>query len=353
MKKALITGVSGQDGGYLAQILTDRGFEVYGAVRRGSTSKTERLKYLGIKHKVKYVTLEMTEYANIQSVLDEVRPDYIFNLAAQTFIVDSFDYPQYTSSVNYNGLKHLLDSVKLLKLDCKIFQASTSDMFGKANGALLNETSPYMPVSPYAVSKQAAHILASNYREQYGMFISCGILFNHESEMRGYEFVTRKITSWLADIKLFGREAVPLGNMSNKRDWGYAPEYMDAAIRIMDHDTPDDFIISTGTEYSVREFLLFAAAEIGLELTADGEGANEKFYDKRTGRLVAYSDPAHYREHDIAAARGDNSKLKETLDWEPRVLAPEIARRMAVFDLKMSTLAHREANLKPLLSDIA
>ena len=334
MPKTLITGITGQDGSYLANILIERGHEVYGAMRRGSTAKTDRLQELGILDKIELVTLEITEYANVQTVLSEIRPDYIYNLAAQSFVADSFHFPHYTSDVNYMGVVNLLEAVRLLKLDCRIYQASTSEMYGDVLEKPQSETTPFNPMSPYAVSKLAAHSLVKNYREAYSMFATSGILFNHESELRGLEFVTRKITSWLAKIKLFDYEPLPLGNLSSVRDWGYAPEYTEMMVRMLDHDRPDDFVISTNTEYTVREFLTMAAGELGFDPVFEGEDQDEKCYDRKSGKLIAYVNPKYYRASDVVYLRGDNSKALNELGWKPKVLTPEIARRMAAHDLK-------------------
>ncbi|MEP3049352.1 MAG: GDP-mannose 4,6-dehydratase [Roseibium sp.] len=338
MTKVLITGITGQDGGFLARALLERGYEVYGAMRRGSTSKTERLKELGILENVKFCTLEVTEFANVQNILNEIRPEYIYNLAAQSFVADSFQFPHYTSEVNYMGVLNILEAMRILKLDAKLYQASTSEMYGDVLEKPQTEKTPFNPLSPYAISKLAAHSLVVNYRQAYDMFATSGILFNHESELRGLEFVTRKITSWLAEIKLQGKGALPLGNLSSVRDWGYAPEYTDMMIKMLDHDKPDDFVISTNTEYTVREFLFMAAAEVGFDLKSEGEGADEKCYDRKTGKLIAYVDPRYFRASDVVYLRGDNSKAQEVLGWKPQVLAPEIARRMAIYDLKKAAI---------------
>ncbi|MEP2777803.1 GDP-mannose 4,6-dehydratase [Parasphingorhabdus sp.] len=338
MTKVLITGITGQDGGFLARALLERGFEVYGAMRRGSTSKTDRLKELGILEKVKFCTLEVTEFANVQNILNEIRPEYIYNLAAQSFVADSFQFPHYTSEVNYMGVLNILEAMRILKLDAKLYQASTSEMYGDVLEKPQTEKTPFNPLSPYAISKLAAHSLVVNYRQAYDMFATSGILFNHESELRGLEFVTRKITSWLAEIKLQGKDALPLGNLSSVRDWGYAPEYTDMMIKMLDHDQPDDFVISTNTEYTVREFLFMAASEVGFDLKSEGEGVDEKCYDRKTGKLIAYVDPRYFRASDVVYLRGDNSKAQEILGWKPQVLAPEIARRMAIYDLKKAAI---------------
>ena len=338
MAKVLITGISGQDGAFLARSLLNRGDEVWGAMRRGSTSKTGRLKELGIRDEVKFCTLEVTEFANVQNVLNEIRPDLIFNLAAQSFVADSFQFPHYTSDVNYMGVLNILEAMRLLKLDAKLYQASTSEMYGDVLEKPQTEKTPFNPLSPYAVSKLAAHSLIVNYRQAYGMFATSGILFNHESELRGYEFVTRKITSWLAKIKLQNAEALPLGNLGSVRDWGYAPEYTDMMIKMLDHDEADDFVISTNTEFTVRDFLFMAAQEVGFDLQSEGEGVEEKCYDRKTGKLVAYVDPRYFRASDVVYLRGDNARAQEKLGWKPEVLAPEIARRMAIFDLKQAAM---------------
>lgn len=335
MTTALVTGISGQDGAYLAKALIDRGMTVYGAMRRGSTSKTERLRHLGILDRVKYVQMEVTEFANVQAVLGEVKPDMIFNLAAQSFVADSFAFPHYTSEVNYLGVLNILEAMKILKLDAKLYQASTSEMYGEVKSKPQTEETPFNPMSPYAVSKLAAHSLVVNYREAYGVFGCCGILFNHESELRGLEFVTRKITNWLARIKLQGHRPLPLGNLDSVRDWGYAPEYTEMMIRMLEKDKADDYVVSTNTEHTVREFLFMAAAEMNFDLYSEGEGVDEKCYDRKTGDLIAFVDPAYFRASDVVYLRGDNSKALRQLDWAPKVLTPEIARRMAVHDLKI------------------
>ncbi|MFN3132280.1 GDP-mannose 4,6-dehydratase [Roseibium sp.] len=338
MAKVLITGISGQDGAFLARGLLDKGHEVYGAMRRGSTSKTGRLNELGIRDKIKYCTLEVTEFANVQNVLNEIRPDQIYNLAAQSFVADSFQFPHYTSDVNYMGVLNILEAMRILKLDTKLYQASTSEMYGDVLEKPQTEKTPFNPLSPYAVSKLGAHSLVVNYRQAYDMFATSGILFNHESELRGLEFVTRKITSWLAEIKLQGKDALPLGNLSSVRDWGYAPEYTDMMIKMLEHDQPDDFVISTNTEYTVRDFLFMAAQEVGFDLHSEGEGLEEKCYDRKTGKLIAYVDPRYFRASDVVYLRGDNAKAQELLGWKPEILAPEIARRMAIYDLKKAAL---------------
>jgi GDPmannose 4,6-dehydratase len=338
MAKVLITGISGQDGAFLARSLLNRGDEVWGAMRRGSTSKTGRLKELGIRDKIKFCTLEVTEFANVQNILNEIQPEMIFNLAAQSFVADSFQFPHYTSDVNYMGVLNILEAMRLLKLDAKLYQASTSEMYGDVLEKPQTEKTPFNPLSPYAVSKLAAHSLVVNYRQAYNMFATSGILFNHESELRGYEFVTRKITSWLARIKLQNAEAMPLGNLSSVRDWGYAPEYTDMMVKMLDHDQPDDFVISTNTEYTVRDFLFLAAEEFGFDLHSEGEGLEEKCYDRKTGKLIAYVDPNYFRASDVVYLRGDNSKAQEILGWKPEVFAPEVARRMAIYDLKKAAV---------------
>lgn len=335
MPKTLITGITGQDGSYLAGSLLAKGHEVYGTARMGRASNAGRLREMGIADKIQFRQMEITEFANVQTVLDEIRPDYIYNLAAQSSVADSFRYPHYTSDVNYLGVLNILEAIRLLKLDTKLYQASTSEMFGGALQFPQNESTGFCPLSPYAVSKLAAHSLVGNYRQAYGIFATSGILFNHESELRGLEFVTRKITNWLAKIRVHGHSPLPLGNLASARDWGYAPEYIEMMVKMLDHDRPDDFVISTNTEHTVREFLFRAAEEVGFELFSDGEGVNEKCYDRKTGKLIAFVDPKFFRTSDGVKLMGDNTKAKRDLGWKPKVLAPEIARRMASYDLRM------------------
>tara|TARA_B100000886_G_scaffold340059_1_gene307722 strand:- start:5911 stop:6927 length:1017 start_codon:yes stop_codon:yes gene_type:complete len=333
--KVLITGITGQDGAYLAKSLLDDGFEVFGGVRRGSVPKTYRLDYLGITEKVNFTQLEITEFANVQKVLREIEPSYIYNLAAQSFVGDSFVFPHFTSQVNYLGLLNILETIRVDKMDVKVYQASTSEMFGEVLEKPQTEKTPFNPISPYGISKLAAHHLVKNYRQAYDIYACSGILFNHESELRGLEFVSRKITNWLAKIKKLNFEPLALGNLDSIRDWGYAPEYVDMMIKMLKAENPDDYVISTNTEYSVRDFLKFAAAYMDFDLVFEGKGIEEIALDRKTGKKIAFVSEKYFRASDVVYLRGDNTKAKKILNWKPKILAPKIAEKMANYDLSL------------------
>ncbi|MDC0101047.1 GDP-mannose 4,6-dehydratase [Alphaproteobacteria bacterium] len=332
MSKVFITGITGQDGAYLAQQMLDAGHDVYGAVRRGSTPKTGRLMHLEIVDKITLIQLEITEFSNVHRVLDRLKPDLIFNLAAQSFVQDSFDHPILTSQINFLGVQNILEAIKLIGFDCRFYQASTSEMYGDVLSDPQNENTPFNPMSPYAVAKCAAHHIVKNYRKAYGIAASNGILFNHESEMRGREFVTRKITHQLAELTAGRSKPIQLGNLSSVRDWGYAPDYVRGMDMII-NSSPDDYVIATNTVNSVRDFFSVCARRAGYDPIFDGEGLEEKCIDKNSNKILCEVNPDYFRPSDVVYLRGDYSKMNEELGWTPETAFESLAEKMMDFDL--------------------
>ena len=333
-KKALITGITGQDGAFLAKQLLDKGYEVYGTVRRGSDQNFRRLKYLNIYDCVKYVPFEITEFSNILLVLKDIKPNYIYNLAAQSFVQESFINPIYTSQVNYIGVLNLLEAIRLTGQDIKFYQASTSEMFGDVKAIPQNENTPFMPLSPYGVSKVAAHYLINNYREAYDIFCVAGILFNHESELRGSEFVTRKITMKLSEIKLGSKKPVELGNLDSSRDWGYAGDYTQAMIKINENTRPKDYVVATNTEKTVREFFKIAALKLGFEPEFIGQNEHEKCIDKKTGIELCVVNKLFYRPSDVVFLKGDYTSIYNDCGWKPTTSLEKMIEKMIDYDMK-------------------
>jgi GDPmannose 4,6-dehydratase len=336
MTKVLITGITGQDGAYLARELLAKGYDVVGTVRRGSTPKTGRLERLGITDKVKLVSMELTEFANVISVLRLERPDYIYNLGAQSFVADSFEHPHLTSDINYHGLLNILEAIKIEGLDCSMYQASTSEMYGDVLSNPQNEDTPFNPMSPYAVAKAAAHYLGRNYRAAYGMKVSNGILFNHESELRGREFVTRKITSQLAMIREKDKPAVRLGNLDSVRDWGYAPDYVKGMIMINEAKVASDYVIATNTVTTVREFFNSAAIAAGFVPEFEGEGINERCICQKTNKVLCKVDKKYFRPSDVNYLRGDYSKIERELGWRPTTSLEAMTEKMMASDVELA-----------------
>ena len=331
---AFITGVTGQDGAFLAKTLLNAGVRVFGGVRRGSSPKDDRLKRLGIFDKITFVPLEITEFSNVMQILSDVRPNYVYNLAAQSFVVDSFRHPIITTQINYIGVLNILESIRLLKLDTKVFQPSTSEMYGDGTGAALSEVSNFDPLNPYALSKHSAHAAIKIYRKVHNIRAMSAILFNHESELRGREFVTRKITMQLAHLKAGNKKPLQLGNLSAERDWGYANDYVKAMKLILENDIYEDFIVATNTLHSVREFLSLAATSVGFTPEFEGEGVNEKCFDRKSGLLLCEVKKEFFRSHDTKALKGDYSKIKAKLDWAPDTSFEKLVETMASADLK-------------------
>ena len=346
MKKALITGITGQDGSYLAELLLSKGYEVHGVLRRSSTFNTGRIEHLYLQEwvrdmkRARAVNLhwgDLTDSSSLIRIIQEVQPDEIYNLAAQSHVKVSFDVPEYTDEVDAVGTLRLLEAVRILGMEhkCRIYQASTSELFGKVQEVPQKETTPFYPRSPYGVAKQYAFWMVKNYREAYGMFAVNGILFNHESERRGENFVTRKITMAAARIAAGQQDKLYLGNLSALRDWGYAPDYVECMWRMLQHDTPEDFVIATGEMHSVREFCMLAFAECGIELHWEGQGVEEKGIDA-SGRVLVEVDAKYFRPTEVDQLCGDPSKARRLLGWNPRSTTfEELVHRMVKHDREL------------------
>ena len=318
-KTALITGITGQDGSYLAEFLLEKGYEVHGTIRRSSVDYRERIAHLEGRRGFHLHYADLGDSMSIMQVISKVRPDEIYNLAAQSHVQVSFDSPEYTANVDATGVLRILEAVRLCGLSdsCRIYQASTSELYGKVEAVPQSETTPFHPYSPYAVAKLYGFWIVKDYREAYGMYCCSGILFNHESERRGETFVTRKITLAASRIAQGKQDKLYLGNLSSMRDWGYAKDYVECMWLILQQPKPDDYVIATGEQHSVREFCELAFRRAGIELEFTGEGADEKGIDKRTGRVVVEVSPDFYRPTDVVNLLGDPSKAKRELGWDP------------------------------------
>lgn len=339
MKKALITGITGQDGSYLAEFLLGKGYAVHGLVRRASISNTARIDHLLRDHLIALHDGDLTDSSGLIRVILEVQPDEIYNLAAQSHVGTSFDVPEYTADTDAVGVLRLLEAVRICGLAKKtrIYQASTSELYGRVEEVPQRETTPFHPYSPYAVAKQFGYWMVREYRDAYGMFAANGILFNHESERRGENFVTRKITLAAARIAEGMQDHLSLGNVDSKRDWGYAKDYVECMWLILQQDEPDDFVIATGVQHTVRDFAEKAFAYNGYELRWEGEGIDEKAYDAKTGKLLIDVDPAFYRPTDVVNLLGDPAKAKETLGWNPQQTSyEELIRIMSEHDRELA-----------------
>ncbi len=341
MKKALITGVTGQDGAYLTKLLLKKGYEVHGLKRRSSIFNTARIDnfYKDLHeedHKFFLHYGDLTDSSNLIRVVQEIAPDEIYNLAAQSHVKVSFETPEYTADSDGLGTLRLLEAIRILGMEkhTKIYQASTSELFGKVQEVPQKETTPFYPRSPYAAAKLYAYWITVNYREAYGMFASNGILFNHESELRGETFVTRKITRAAARIALGLQEKTYLGNLNSKRDWGHSEDYVEAMWKILQHDQPDDFVIATGETHSVREFAELAFKEAGIEIEWQGEGINEKGINKNTGKTVIEVDPRYFRPTEVDLLLGDPSKAEKILNWHRKVSFKALVKRMVKYDIE-------------------
>lgn len=328
MKTALITGVTGQDGSYLAEFLLDKGYEVHGILRRSSSFNTGRIEHLYLdelisdmhrEHNLRLHYGDMTDSSSLINIIQKIKPDEIYNLAAQSHVMVSFEVPEYTADTDAMGTLRILEAVRLLGLEkhTKIYQASSSELFGLVQEIPQRETTPFYPRSPYGIAKQYGFWITKNYRESYGMFACNGILFNHESERRGETFVTRKITLAVARIAHGKQEKLYLGNLDALRDWGYAKDYVECMWLILQHDTPEDFVIATGEMHSVREFATLAFKEAGIDIAWEGEGVNERGIDKRTGKRLIQVDPKYFRPAEVEQLLGDSSKAKNLLGWNP------------------------------------
>ncbi len=342
MKTALITGITGQDGSYLAELLLEKGYEVHGIVRRSSSFNFQRIKHLHTdphwpQNRIHLYYGDMTDTLSINRLLNEIKPDEIYNLAAQSHVAVSFETPEYTGQADALGALRVLDAIKSLNLveKTRFYQASTSEMFGKAQETKQNENTPFYPRSPYGAAKVYAHWVTINYREAYGIYACSGILFNHESPRRGESFVTRKVTISLANIIRGTHHKLYLGNMNAKRDWGYAKDFVEGMWMMLQQDKPDDYVLATGHTYSVREFVQEAFGLCGYDIEWRGEGPDEKGVDKNSGEVLIEVDPKYYRPTEVDILLGDATKAKEKLGWEPKVGFKELVRLMVEEDLKL------------------
>jgi GDPmannose 4,6-dehydratase len=340
MKKALITGVTGQDGAYLAEFLLNKGYEVHGVKRRTSLFNTDRIDHLyeGPEVKTRRFILhhgDLTDSSSLIRIIQQVQPDEIYNLAAQSHVAVSFEEPEYTANSDGLGALRILEAMRILGLEKKtrFYQASTSELYGLVQEIPQKETTPFYPRSPYAVAKLYAYWITINYREAYGMYACNGILFNHESPNRGETFVTRKITRAMARIKLGLQECLFLGNLDAKRDWGHARDYIEMQWMMLQQDQPEDFVIATGVQYSVRDFVDAAAAELGIKVRWEGKGVDEKGYDAN-GKCIVAVDPRYFRPTEVETLLGDATKAREKLGWTPKTTFAELVAEMVREDLK-------------------
>jgi GDPmannose 4,6-dehydratase len=337
MKKALITGITGQDGSYLAEFLLEKGYEVHGIIRRSSVDYRERIAHLEGKDNFFLHNGDLTDSLSMVGLISKIRPDEIYNLAAQSHVQVSFDVPEFTADVDAVGVLRVLEAVRIAGLadTCRIYQASTSELYGKVEEVPQSEKTPFHPYSPYAVAKQYGYWIVKEYREAYDMFACSGILFNHESERRGETFVTRKITLAAARIAAGIQDKLYLGNLSSLRDWGYAKDYVKCMWLMLQNEKPDDFVIATGVQHSVREFCTLAFHYAGIELEFKGEGVEEKGYDKATGKVLVEVSPDFFRPTDVVNLLGDPSKAAKELGWNPTETSfEELVRLMTESDMK-------------------
>lgn len=340
MKKALITGITGQDGSYLAELLLDKGYEVHGIVRRHSTICTERIDHLFYDEKLKDRFFlhygDLTDSCNLGALVTSIKPNEIYNLAAQSHVAVSFEVPEYTAETTAMGTIRLLDVIRQSGIDCKFYQASTSELFGGLPGtAPQNEETPFYPKSPYGVAKLYGYWITKHYREAYQMFACNGILFNHESPRRGETFVTRKITIAVAKIVAGKQDILSLGNLDAKRDWGYAGDYVEGMWRMLQQEKPDDYVLATNETHSVREFVEAAFAEVNIGIEWCGKGVEEKGYCKKTGTLLVNINPRYFRPTEVEFLFGDASKAEKKLGWKRRVLFKDLVHMMVKADLKL------------------
>ena len=350
MKKALITGVTGQDGAYLSEFLLKKGYEVHGIKRRSSSFNTQRIDHLYQDPHVNNKRFilhygDLTDTSNLVRILQEVQPDEIYNLGAQSHVQVSFEVPEYTADTVGTGTLRLLEAIRILGMEKKVrfYQASTSELFGKVQEVPQKETTPFYPRSPYAVAKLYGYWIVVNYRESYGMYACNGILFNHESPIRGETFVTRKVTRAAARIKLGLQDKLYMGNIDAKRDWGYAGDYVELMWLMLQQDKPDDYVMATGVTTTVRGFITMAFKEVGITLRWEGKGIDEKGIDTETGKVLVEIDPRYFRPAEVELLIGDPTKAYKALGWKPKVQLPELVKMMVENDLN---LAKKEQYLK-------
>ncbi len=350
MKRALITGVTGQDGAYLSEFLLKKGYEVHGIKRRSSSFNTERIDHLyqdPHAEKKNFILHygDLTDTSNLVRIIQEVQPDEIYNLGAQSHVQVSFEVPEYTTDTDGMGTLRLLEAIRILKMEKKVrfYQASTSELFGKVQEVPQKETTPFYPRSPYAVAKLYAYWIVVNYRESYGMYACNGILFNHESPIRGETFVTRKVTRAVARIKTGLQDKLFMGNIDSKRDWGFAGDYVELMWLMMQQDQPDDYVMATGVTTTVRDFITMAFKEGGMNLRWEGSGVNEKAFDTATGKVLVEIDPRYFRPAEVELLIGDPTKATTKLGWKPKVQLPELVSMMVKNDIH---LAEKEVHLR-------
>lgn len=333
MKNALITGINGQDGSYLAELLLEKGYNVYGIMRRKSVVDYGNVDH--IKDKIKFIYADMTDVVSLVNAMKVSDADEVYNLAAQSFVATSWEQPLATAQIDALGVTNMLEAIRMVKPSCKFYQASTSEMFGLVQEIPQKETTPFYPRSPYGVAKLYGHWITKNYRESYDMFACSGILFNHESERRGKEFVTRKITDAVARIKLGVQDCVELGNLDSKRDWGHSKDYVYAMWLMLQQDKPDDYVVATGETRTVREFVQTAFAKAGIDVEFSGEGVDEIGTDKATGKIVVKVNPDFFRPAEVDILIGDPAKADATLGWERKIKFDELVERMVKNDLEL------------------
>ncbi len=339
LKKALISGITGQDGSYLSELLLEKGYEVHGIIRRSSSFNTGRIDHLFNNPEIHDKKLflhygDLTDSSNLNRLLDKIEPDEIYNLGAQSHVKVSFEVPEYTAEVDAVGTLRFIDAIREIGLETRFYQASTSELYGKVQEVPQKETTPFYPRSPYGVAKQYAYWIIVNYREAYNLFACNGILFNHESPRRGETFVTRKITRAVARIQQGFQQKLFLGNMDAKRDWGYAPEYAEAMWLMLQQDKAEDYVIATGEMHTVREFAQLAFERAGFHLTWEGKNENEKGIDKDSGNVLVEVDPRYYRPTEVELLIGDPSKAKQKLGWQPKTLFKDLVDLMVDADLE-------------------
>ena len=336
MKKALITGITGQDAAYLAEFLLEKGYEVYGTYRRTSSTNFWRIEELGIENhpNLKLLEYDLIDLSSAYRIINDVEPDEIYNLAAQSFVGVSFTQPIATANITGVGVLNLLEAIRTINPKIKFYQASTSEMFGKVHAIPQNEQTPFHPRSPYGVAKVFAHWTTLNYQESYGLFASSGILFNHESPLRGKEFVTRKITDTVAKIHLGKQDVLELGNIDAKRDWGFAKEYVDGMYRMLQADKPDTFVLATNQTQTVRDFVSLAFKAIDTDITWEGKNEDEKGIDAKTGKVLIKINPKFYRPAEVDLLIGDASKANEILGWKPKTSLEELCDMMIKKDIE-------------------
>jgi len=331
-KTALITGISGQDGAYLSKLLLEKGYKVIGGERRSASGTLWRLQELNIEKDIEIADFELSEFTNIYRTIDKHKPDEVYNLAAQSFVAASFEMPIMTSDVTGVGVLRLLEAIRQINPKIKFYQASSSEMFGKVAESPQNENTPFYPRSPYGVAKLFGHCMTINYREAYDLFACSGILFNHESPLRGEQFVTRKITISLSKIRLGLQDCLELGNLDSKRDWGYAEDYVEAMFLMLQHNKPDNYVISTGETYSVKDFINAACNELNINISWEGNGLNEVAIDKKSNKTIIKINPKYYRPTEVDLLLGDARKAKKILNWEPKSNFKDLVSKMVKSD---------------------